>query len=101
MQGTTDQDGRIGNLLPPADRVAPGVYRMSFDTATYMATSSAVTHRQAFYPRVHVHFQIDPTEVRTGACTHAPHSGAFLHFAAALVVCNLVWLGVCRIQSKM
>lgn len=34
--GLTDVDGRIGNLLPPAGWVAPGVYQMRFDTGTYL-----------------------------------------------------------------
>jgi 5-hydroxyisourate hydrolase/2-oxo-4-hydroxy-4-carboxy-5-ureidoimidazoline decarboxylase len=35
-RGVTDADGRIGNLLPPAGWVAPGVYQMRFDTGTYL-----------------------------------------------------------------
>lgn len=34
--GLTDADGRIGNLLPPAGWVAPGVYQMRFNTDAYL-----------------------------------------------------------------
>lgn len=34
--GLTDADGRIGNLLPPAAWVAPGVYQMRFNTDAYL-----------------------------------------------------------------
>jgi 5-hydroxyisourate hydrolase/2-oxo-4-hydroxy-4-carboxy-5-ureidoimidazoline decarboxylase len=35
-RGSTDADGRIGNLLPPAGWVAPGVYQMRFGTGAYL-----------------------------------------------------------------
>jgi 5-hydroxyisourate hydrolase/2-oxo-4-hydroxy-4-carboxy-5-ureidoimidazoline decarboxylase len=34
--GVTDADGRIGNLLPASAWVAPGNYRMRFDTGAYL-----------------------------------------------------------------
>lgn len=40
--GLTDADGRIGNLLPPAGWVAPGVYQMRFDTGAYLRACRCV-----------------------------------------------------------
>jgi 5-hydroxyisourate hydrolase/2-oxo-4-hydroxy-4-carboxy-5-ureidoimidazoline decarboxylase len=34
--GVTDADGRIGNLLSASAWVAPGIYRMRFDTGAYL-----------------------------------------------------------------
>lgn len=33
--GVTNEDGRVGSLLPPSDFMAPGRYRMHFDVAAY------------------------------------------------------------------
>jgi 5-hydroxyisourate hydrolase len=53
----TDQDGRVRDL---ADDVAPGVYRITFQTGAYLADT--------FYPEVTVVFRItDP-----GAHHHVP-----------------------------
>lgn len=54
--GTTDGDGRIGEVLPgPVD---PGVYRLSFDTGDYFEAMSTPT----FYPEASVSFTVtDPT----------------------------------------
>lgn len=51
----TDHDGRIARL---ADDLAPGIYRLTFDTATYFAANDVT----AFYPEVVIAFEItDPT----------------------------------------
>ena len=50
-QGVTDDDGRL-RTLTPAGPVAPGTYRISFDTAAYFAGAAA------FFPRVEIHFTI-------------------------------------------
>jgi 5-hydroxyisourate hydrolase/2-oxo-4-hydroxy-4-carboxy-5-ureidoimidazoline decarboxylase len=34
--GMTNADGRVGNLLPPANTVAPGRYQMRFQTGPYL-----------------------------------------------------------------
>ena len=66
--GTTNADGRIPDLLPPADSVPAGAYRMEFETAPYMARCHAAHPAffapAPFYPRVHVHFAIAPGQVR-------------------------------------
>jgi 5-hydroxyisourate hydrolase len=49
----TDQDGRCAQLLP-GDELPPGVYRLSFDTASYFDA-----HQLAgLYPSVSVTFQV-------------------------------------------
>ena len=48
----TDQDGRCGQLLPD-NQMLPGVYRLSFDTASYFAAQKI----SGLYPVVEVTFQ--------------------------------------------
>ena len=51
--GVTDQDGRCAQLLP-RDELLPGLYRLSFDTASYFNA-----HKIAgLYPVVTVTFQV-------------------------------------------
>lgn len=68
--GRTNADGRVPDLLPPAAEVPPGVYRISFDTAEYMARCRAAHPAffpdQPFYPAAAVQFQITPEQVRQG-----------------------------------
>jgi len=52
--GTTNADGRVRDLLTERDELSEGVYRMTFDTATYFAA----TDRRGFYPVVRVVFEI-------------------------------------------
>ncbi|QBS41747.1 hydroxyisourate hydrolase [Nocardia sp. CS682] len=49
--GTTDADGRIGAL---AEALAPGTYRLVFDTGAYFAGQ----HVDTFYPEVSVTFAV-------------------------------------------
>jgi|SRR5215469_8566500 len=49
----TDQDGRCAQLLAQAD-LAPGVYRLSFDTATYFHAQNVT----GLYPVVEVTFKV-------------------------------------------
>ncbi|WP_194832048.1 hydroxyisourate hydrolase [Nocardia sp. XZ_19_369] len=49
--GTTDADGRIGAL---AETLAPGTYRLVFDTGAYFAGQ----HVDTFYPEVSVTFAV-------------------------------------------
>jgi len=49
----TDQDGRCGQLLPD-DQMLPGLYRLSFDTASYFVAQRI----SALYPVVEVTFQV-------------------------------------------
>lgn len=51
--GRTDQDGRCGQLLG-RDDLAPGVYRLSFDTETYFRAQNVA----GLYPVVEVTFQV-------------------------------------------
>jgi 5-hydroxyisourate hydrolase len=51
-EGRTDDDGRIRELGP--DRLAAGVYRLTFDTAAYLGEDT-------FFPEVAITFRItDP-----------------------------------------
>jgi 5-hydroxyisourate hydrolase len=52
-QGVTDQDGRVADLLAGSN-LAPGTYRLTFDTATYFKTKD----QPAFYPQVQVMFTV-------------------------------------------
>jgi 5-hydroxyisourate hydrolase len=51
--GITDADGRIGALGP--DGLAPGVYRIVFDTGGYFGRDG----RRTFYPEVTVTFAVE------------------------------------------
>lgn len=53
-KGVTNSDGRCPDLLPAGTQLAPGVYRMDFDTAGYFAQHE----QQGFYPLVQVIFEI-------------------------------------------
>lgn len=50
--GKTDNDGRLGNLLPDDFDLQPGIYRLIFDTAAYFEAQSL----RSFYPQVAVVF---------------------------------------------
>jgi 5-hydroxyisourate hydrolase len=49
-QAATDADGRVKGFVPVDVPVAPGVYRIRFDTGRY---------QEGFYPEVVVVFRID------------------------------------------
>lgn len=57
VQGRTNADGRIADLLPPG-RLARGLYRMTFETASYFRTQGV----NGFYPQVQVVFEIREPE---------------------------------------
>ncbi len=52
-RGTTDPDGRVGDLGP--DRLDPGTYRLRFDTGAYAGGA-------AFFPEVVVAFVVQGEE---------------------------------------
>ncbi|GAC1383642.1 MAG: hydroxyisourate hydrolase [Pseudarthrobacter sp.] len=54
--GTTDADGRVKDLGP--ERLPSGTYRLSFDTATYFASSGTET----FFPEVALTFGVAESE---------------------------------------
>ncbi len=60
-QGQTDEDGRLRTLCPT---VAPGRYRLRFDTGRYFENAGT----EAFYPVVEVQFVVR----QTGAHYHVP-----------------------------
>lgn len=47
--GTTDADGRCRNLAPRAE---PGIYRLTFDTGSYLARSGRIS----IYPEISITF---------------------------------------------
>jgi 5-hydroxyisourate hydrolase len=52
--GQTDQDGRCGELLPDNATLLEGVYRMTFDTASYFAACGV----DGLYPAVEILFHV-------------------------------------------
>ena len=54
----TDQDGRCAQLLPQAEDLSAGVYRLIFDTGDYYALQKI----DALCPSVEVTFQVQPGE---------------------------------------
>jgi 5-hydroxyisourate hydrolase len=58
-RGVTDDDGRIGQFVPPFSPLKSGLYRLRFFTAAYFAAVGV----HAFYPEVAVIVQInDPAQ---------------------------------------
>ena len=57
-RGTTDLDGRLKTLYPDSKLLAPGVYRLTFDTGRYFELAGAA----AFYPEVVIVFETAPGE---------------------------------------
>ena len=53
-RGVTDSDGRLRDLLPEGEPLAPGTYRLSFDTGAYFTA----TGLEGFYPEVSVVFAV-------------------------------------------
>ena len=78
--GSTDDDGRIANLLSPGT-IAPGVYQMRFDTAAYHSGIGI----EGFYPEVVVTFEIK-----------ALMSTTTFHFFESLCLFNLSRLLIMR-----
>ena|SRR5271165_4505601 len=54
----TDQEGRCPQLLPEGEDLSSGVYRLTFDTASYFALRKMA----ALYPVVQVAFQVQDGE---------------------------------------
>jgi len=52
--GTTDEDGRLRGLLPAGGPLAPGIYRLVFDTGAYFLAQGT----EGFYPHVAIDFQV-------------------------------------------
>lgn len=50
----TDQDGRCGELLPDSSALVEGVYRLTFDTASYFAACGV----DGLYPAVEILFRV-------------------------------------------
>jgi 5-hydroxyisourate hydrolase len=50
----TDADGRCTQLLPDGENLAPGIYRLAFDTETYFTSQG----QQTFYPIVRITFSV-------------------------------------------
>jgi 5-hydroxyisourate hydrolase len=58
-RGVTDSDGRLRALLPDGAALTAGIYRLTFDTATYFRAQGTT----GFYPSVPVVFEVsDPAQ---------------------------------------
>lgn len=53
-RGTTDADGRLRTLLPTGFPLAPGLYRIIFDTGAYFDSLKI----RGFYPYVSIVFEV-------------------------------------------
>jgi 5-hydroxyisourate hydrolase len=53
-EGTTNADGRISDLVSAEVSIAPGVYRLIFDTGKYFANQQS----ESFYPQVTIIFRL-------------------------------------------
>ena len=56
----TDEDGRCSQLLPDGETLAPGIYRLSFDTASYFTAQGV----HGLYPIVQITFGVREGETR-------------------------------------
>ena len=56
----TDQDGRCAQLLRENEILSPGIYRLTFDTASYYGPQKI----DSLYPRVEIIFQVREGEQR-------------------------------------
>ena len=52
--GEANGDGRVPNLLPEGASIAPGEFRLTFDTRRYFAESSTAT----LYPAISIVFEV-------------------------------------------
>ncbi len=54
VQGVTNADGRISDLLPAEKKLAPGNYKLIFETGNYYTAQNL----QSFYPEVEIQFTV-------------------------------------------
>jgi 5-hydroxyisourate hydrolase len=54
----TDQDGRCAQLLPDETAFPPGIYRLTFETASYFVAQKI----DGLYPLIEVTFQVSDGE---------------------------------------
>ena len=54
--GEANGDGRVPNLVPDGAAIAPGEFRLTFDTRQYFAASSTAT----LYPSISIVFEVAP-----------------------------------------
>lgn len=52
--GKTNADGRLPDLLAAGVKLEPGIYHLTFDTASYFKTQGV----KAFYPEVTITFEV-------------------------------------------
>ncbi len=57
-RGTTNQDGRVADLLPEGEVLARGIYKLKFFTQEYFDQLST----NAFYPFVEIAFAVSAPE---------------------------------------
>ena len=59
-KATTDDDGRVGTLVPEGMKVSSGTYRLTFETAAYWHARGL----PSFFPVVTIEFEIADTKTR-------------------------------------
>ena len=59
-RATTDDDGRVGSLVPEGMKVSSGTYRLTFDTAAYWHARGL----PSFFRVVTIEFEIADTKTR-------------------------------------
>jgi 5-hydroxyisourate hydrolase len=57
-EAVTDADGRCKHLLPPAQTLRPGIYRIHFETGVYYKQNSF----EGLYPYVEIVFTVSERE---------------------------------------
>lgn len=67
-KSVTNNDGRAGPLMPTSNKIQPGIYRLTFNTGTYLTrTNSSVNQQEGvsrgFYPYVMIVFEVKPSQV--------------------------------------
>ncbi len=67
-KSVTNNDGRAGPLMPISNKIQPGIYRLTFNTGTYLTrTNSGVNQQEGvsrgFYPYVMIVFEVKPSQV--------------------------------------
>ncbi len=53
-EGITNSDGRITNLLVSENLLENGIYRLTFETASYFKAQN----KKSFYPNISIEFEI-------------------------------------------
>ena len=67
----TDHDGRCSQLLPAAEKLSEGEYRLDFDTAVYYSAQ----HIEGLYPAIQISFYVRAGETHFHIPLHLSPNG--------------------------